>query len=72
VTLIGAEAGPDGALVRLDLDEVAARAGTVNYEILCGLSKRVPRLYRDEQGGPAAAPQEEARALPAGSGSGHP
>ena len=31
----------------LTLDDVAHWAGTLNYEITCGLSKRVPRLYRD-------------------------
>jgi alanine racemase len=39
VTLIGR----DGA-ESITVDEVAARAGTVNYEILCGISKRVPRI----------------------------
>jgi len=42
VTLIGR----DGAQ-EIGLDELAAWAGTVNYEILCGISKRVPRLFRD-------------------------
>lgn len=69
VTLVGAEPnagagadrGAEAALLRIDLDELAARAGTVNYEILCGLSKRVPRLYRDEAGGdePDGADDEE-------------
>jgi alanine racemase len=27
------------------VEEVARRAGTINYEILCGISARVPRLY---------------------------
>lgn len=27
------------------LDEVAAWAGTISYEVLCGISKRVPRQY---------------------------
>ncbi len=26
-------------------DEIAALAGTINYEIICGISKRVPRVY---------------------------
>ena len=26
--------------------EVAARAGTIPYEILCGIGKRVPRVYK--------------------------
>jgi alanine racemase len=42
VTLIGA----DGA-EEITVDEVALWAGTVSYEILCGISKRVPRRYKD-------------------------
>jgi alanine racemase len=44
VTLLGRE-GTD----TISVDELARWAGTVNYEILCGISKRVPRLYRDEE-----------------------
>ena len=40
VTLIGRD-GTD----QITADDVAAWAGTVNYEILCGISKRVPRIY---------------------------
>jgi alanine racemase len=29
----------------ISLDEVAAWAGTISYEVLCGISKRVPRQY---------------------------
>jgi alanine racemase len=29
----------------IPLHEVASRAGTIPYEILCGISKRVPRMY---------------------------
>jgi alanine racemase len=42
VTLLGR----DGAQ-RIGVDDIAAWAGTVNYEILCGISKRVPRIYKD-------------------------
>lgn len=28
-------------------DELAAWAGTISYEIFCGISKRVPRVYKD-------------------------
>jgi alanine racemase len=45
VTLIGRDGGD-----RITIEEIAARAGTVNYEILCGLSKRVPRVYVDSAG----------------------
>lgn len=41
VTLIGA----DGAH-EIGVDELARVAGTINYEILCGISKRVPRVYK--------------------------
>ena len=40
VTLIG----DDGA-ERITVDDVARWAGTISYEILCGISKRVPRVY---------------------------
>jgi alanine racemase len=42
VTLIGR----DGA-EEITVDDLARWAGTVNYEILCGISKRVPRVLRD-------------------------
>jgi alanine racemase len=42
VTLIGR----DGAEA-ITVDDVARWAGTVSYEILCGISKRVPRVLRD-------------------------
>ena len=55
VTLIGR----DGA-EQITVDDVAAWAGTISYEILCGISKRVPRIYtggrRDPGGAGAAAP----------------
>ena len=37
--------GRDGAETLL-ADDLAHWAGTISYEILCGISKRVPRLYR--------------------------
>ena len=40
VTLIGAD-GPE----RLTAEELAARLETINYEITCGISPRVPRAY---------------------------
>lgn len=40
VTLLGT----DGAL-SVPAEEVAKTAGTLSYEITCGISKRVPRLY---------------------------
>ena len=32
-------------------DEVAALGGTINYEIVCGVGKRVPRVYRGNAAG---------------------
>jgi alanine racemase len=29
----------------ISADEVAALAGTISYEIICGIGKRVPRVY---------------------------
>jgi alanine racemase len=70
VTLIGRQAGhkdgdkdghSDGhqggqidASDEITVDDVARWAGTVNYEILCGLSKRVPRIYS----GPGQDPRD--------------
>jgi alanine racemase len=42
VTLLGT----DGA-ESISIDDLARWAGTVNYEILCGISKRVPRVLKD-------------------------
>jgi alanine racemase len=30
-------------------EELAAWAGTISYEIFCGISKRVPRIYKDSE-----------------------
>ena len=32
----------------LSVDEVASKIGTINYEVVCGIGKRVPRIYNDE------------------------
>ena len=32
---------------RSDLDKLAAAAGTISYELLCAVSKRVPRVYAE-------------------------
>jgi len=42
VTLIGRDGGE-----QITVDDLAGWAGTINYEILCGISKRVPRILRD-------------------------
>lgn len=30
----------------IPVDELAGKVGTINYELVCGVSKRVPRVYR--------------------------
>lgn len=40
VTLIGRDGGGE-----ITADEVAGWEGTINYEVVCALSKRVPRVY---------------------------
>lgn len=42
VVLIGEQRGPDG-LQRIGVDDWAERLGTIGYEIVCGLSSRLPR-----------------------------
>jgi alanine racemase len=36
--------GVDGS-ERQSAEDLAARIGTINYEIVCGISARVPRVY---------------------------
>lgn len=33
----------------LPVEELAQIMGTINYEVICGISKRVPRLYRSQE-----------------------
>ena len=42
VTLIGSD-GDDC----ISADELASLYGTIGYEVVCGISKRVPRIYVD-------------------------
>ncbi|MDB4966588.1 MAG: alanine racemase [Myxococcales bacterium] len=44
VVLLGAQGGE-----RIDADELAGWAGTISWEIFCGISKRVPRVYVGER-----------------------
>jgi alanine racemase len=39
-TLIGSDGGE-----RQTAEDLARRIGTINYEVLCGISRRVPRIY---------------------------
>ncbi|HEU0302740.1 MAG TPA: alanine racemase, partial [Longimicrobium sp.] len=49
-TLIGRDGGEE-----ITVDEVAARAGTISYEVLTGLAPRLPRLYLDGTRAPGGA-----------------
>ena len=40
VVLIGSQSGE-----RITADEIAAKTGTIPYEVLCGIGSRVPRIY---------------------------
>jgi hypothetical protein len=44
--LIGREPGAGAVLIGdgITAEEVAARLGTINYEVTCGLTARVPRV----------------------------
>ncbi len=42
VTLIGRDGDEE-----ITADELASLYGTIGYEIVCGISKRVPRIYVD-------------------------
>jgi alanine racemase len=42
-TVIGSQSG-----VRQTAEELARRLGTINYEVLCGISRRVPRAYHHD------------------------
>jgi alanine racemase len=63
VTLLGR----DGA-EEIGVDDLARWAGTINYEILCGISKRVPRILRNlaalADGGPDGSAGSGAAAGP--------
>lgn len=44
VVLIGSQTGPGGT-DRITADDVAARWGTIGYEVVCGIGRRVPRFH---------------------------
>ena len=51
----GIRVGDEAALFGYDTDgtllpceRIAQQAGTISYEILCGISKRIPRIYRQD------------------------
>ena len=45
VVLIGQQEGPNGT-ERISATDWADRLGTIGYEIVCGIGKRVPRVLR--------------------------
>ncbi len=47
VTLIGSDGGE-----RLTAEDMARRLGTISYEVVCGISARVPRAYHRDAGSP--------------------
>lgn len=34
----------------ITVDDIAGKCGLINYEIICGINKRVPRVYREDGG----------------------
>jgi alanine racemase len=62
--LIGAQGGE-----RITAEEVARRLETINYEVTCGLTPRVPRIYHRDgaliEGGRAAGAQARGRPVDA-------
>ena len=50
VVLLGSQTGTAGSDT-IRAEEIAARVGTIPYEVLCAVSRRVPRSYRGEAGG---------------------
>lgn len=46
VTLIGAQTAPDGSSIRIRAEDWAAALDTIGYEIVCGISSRIPRVPR--------------------------
>jgi alanine racemase len=51
VALLIGESGQE----RITVDEVAQKCGTISYEILTGLSERLPRVYVDGEPEPVIA-----------------
>ncbi len=48
VTGIPCKTGDEAVLMGdgIDFNEVAQQVGTIHYELICGISKRVPRIYK--------------------------
>ncbi|MGB3735414.1 MAG: alanine racemase [Ilumatobacter sp.] len=46
VTLIGSQTAPDGSTIRIRAEDWAAALDTIGYEVVCGISSRIPRVPR--------------------------
>ena len=46
MTLIGAQRGPDGVVDEIRAADWADLLDTIGYEIVCGVSRRIPRVPR--------------------------
>jgi alanine racemase len=46
VVVLGTQEGPLGKDT-ITTDELAAWSGQITWEVLCGISRRVPRFYRE-------------------------
>ena len=42
MTIFGADGGD-----MIEVDSLSCRLNTIPYEILCGINKRIPRVYSD-------------------------
>jgi alanine racemase len=49
VTVFGGDRGDGPDAVPLTAASIAERSGTIPYEILCGIGKRVPRIYAEQE-----------------------
>jgi alanine racemase len=47
VVLLGSQDGPCGSDT-LSAEEIAAHTGSIAWEVLTGISRRVPRFYRED------------------------
>ena len=77
----GAAVGDDAVIIGcsgqecIRAEDLARWSGTISYEILCGISKRVPRIYgraRSRMTASGAAPTQESGSKPAAGGGVNP
>ena len=54
VAVIGSNGAGKTTLMNTVSGVVPARAGTIGYELLAGMTARLPRVYRDEDPDPEA------------------